>query len=368
MVEAVIDIQKILLVDDRKENLLTLSKILSSENHLIETANSGTQALEKCLTTDYDLFIIDVQMEDMDGFELASRLKESKKVMNVPVIFVSAKYQEDHHVTTGFETGAVDYIFMPFKKDLIKLKVTAFLQLRKQQKELENLTYHLSTKNKELTQFSYMVSHDLKGPLRGISNLLQWISEDISDQSEQIKEYAGLATTKVAYMDNLISGLLEYSKAGAQNIEPEKANLKDLISDAISGMSVPYNFTINIAEDLPEVFCHKILLQQVIGNLILNSIQHNDKEKGLLEISCEKTHDELIVSFSDNGPGVPEHLSERVFEIFNTGKKNTDMITSGVGLAIVRKLLTKMGGSVWIDTEFDEGARFVITLPIVGPN
>ena len=358
-----LDPQPILLVDDRRENLMTLEKILLSDSHQIDTAGSGEEALKKCLQNNYDLLILDVQMKDMDGFELATILKGSKKTKDIPIIFVSAKYQEDYHVKTGFETGAVDYIFMPFKKDLIKLKVNAFLKLRYQQKELEALTENLEYKNKELTQFSYMVSHDLKGPLRGINNLVQWINEDIEGQAPKIKEYIDLTFAKVKHMDNLIAGLLDYSKAGTQSLAKETVSFKEIISVALRGLVIPDNFQIEYAEDLPDLDCFSLLMQQVTANLIQNSIKHNDKEKGHLLIHWEDKGDKFHFIFTDNGPGIPENMTEKVFEIFQTGKSGQENQNSGVGLAIVKKLMGKMGGTIWIDSDYSQGARFILSVP-----
>ncbi|MDH5604988.1 MAG: response regulator [Cyclobacteriaceae bacterium] len=358
-----IDNLPILIVDDLPENLLALKKVLNKYGHEVETAHSGEEALRKCLHQQYDLFILDVQMPGMDGFELATHLKGTKKTKDVPIIFVTAISREDHHVKSGYESGAIDYLFKPLNTNLLKLKVSSFLQVRRQQKKLELLMEELEEKNKELTNFSYMVSHDLKNPLWGIGGLLDCIGEEIVDPGEETKEFLMLAKSKVLHMEKLISGLLEYSKAGTEKLHTEDIEMGKLIEEVISNTPVPDTFTITVSPGMPVIHGYKLLLQQVLANLISNAIKHNDKEKGLLHIS--QTNGDGIYTFriSDNGPGVPDNLKERIFDLFQTGGSTDTKDSSGIGLSITRKLINKHRGEAWVEDGEKEGSVFCFTVP-----
>ena len=354
----------ILIVDDLKENLIGLRKLLVQDGHEVVEALSGEEALSKCLSAEFDLFILDVQMPGMDGFELAEHLKGTSKTKDVPIIFVTAISREDHHIRKGYETGAIDYMFKPLNSKLLKLKVQSFLQVRRQQKELEALMIELEEKNKELTQFSYMVSHDLKNPLWGIGGLLDCINEELHDTSDETQEYLELAKEKVHHMENLISGLLSYSKAGTEKLAPEKINLTGLAEEVLRNTHIPENFVITVQPTLPEVVGYKILLQQVFANLLSNAIKHNDKEQGEVSVSSKTENDIHIIKISDNGPGVPDNLKERIFDIFQTGVIKMSPDNSGIGLSIVRKLVNLHGGETWVENGVNGGSVFCYSLPI----
>ncbi|MDH5602735.1 MAG: response regulator [Cyclobacteriaceae bacterium] len=358
-----VDNLPILIVDDLPENLLALKKVLTMHGHEVETAISGEEALRKCLKQQFDLFILDVQMPGMDGFELATHLKGAKKTKDIPIIFVTAISREDHHVKTGYETGAIDYLFKPLNTNLLNLKVSSFLQVRRQQKVLEFLMEELEEKNKELMQFSYMVSHDLKNPLWGIGGLLECIGEELVDPGEETKEFLMLAKSKVLHMEKLISGLLEYSKAGTEKLKMEDIEMDKLIEVVISNTPVPDSFTISVSPDMPTIHGYKLLLQQVLANLISNAIKHNDKEKGLLHITQTNGNGLYTFRISDNGPGVPNNLKERIFDLFQTGGSHDTLDSTGIGLSITRKLINKHRGEVWVEDGESGGSVFCFTVP-----
>lgn len=232
-------------------------------------------------------------------------------------------------------------------------------------KLLVQYTEELERKNKELDQFAYVVSHDLKAPLRGINNLSMWIEEDIGDKLEgDTKNNLDLMRKRVKRMEGLIDGILQYSRAGRIKHEMQVFNVKDAIEDLIAGMSPPQHMKINIAEDLPTLTTEKIAFEQVFANYISNAIKYNNNPEPEIKI-YHKTNGKLYeFCVEDNGPGIEPEFHEKVFVIFQTLQARDTFESTGVGLAIVKKMVEDKGGRVWIDSEKGKGARFWFSWPI----
>ena len=362
-----LEIQHVLIVDDKKENLLGLESILKADGKAVDAAISGTEALTMCMKKDYDLFILDVQMPEMDGFELAGYLKGSDRTKKVPIIFLTAISQEDHHMMQGYEVGAVDYLFKPINSDLLILKVNAFLQLRARQKKLAVTNRIFEEKNRELSQFTYIVSHDLKAPLRAITNLLQWIKEDMDDVEPALELKFNKIINSTVHMDGLIAGFLDYAKAGTGKFETEQLDTKSLTEEALLNMALPGNFSTKVSKNMPVISSYKLLFTQIIENLVISAIKCNDRDEGTIELSYagfinKKHHFEIF----DNEADVPEYLTSMVFDVFEKAKTISDPNYIGIGLSLVKKLAAKMNADVWIDREPEKGIKFMFAVPEAG--
>ena len=223
----------------------------------------------------------------------------------------------------------------------------------------------LQRSNGELEQFVYVASHDLKAPLRGIRTLADWIEEDLGeDAGEDAARYLDLLKSRIGRLDGLLEGLLAYARIGAERIELETLDLDDLadqICDLLdvgqSGFTVPH--------DLPVVHSSRVVLTQVLQNLIANAIKHHDKDTGTIDLAYQVGPDHYEISVTDDGPGIPAELADRVFRMFQTLRPRDQVEGSGMGLAIVRKLLESIGGDIRVDTEYDgPGTRIVFRVPI----
>ncbi len=241
----------ILIVDDQRENILPLTKILELHGLPSDSAQSGEEALLKILKKNYSLIILDVQMPGMDGFEVAEALAGSNRTKDIPVIFLSAINKEKKYIFKGYETGAVDYITKPVDADLLILKVKTFLKLYEQKNELRNIrdllskeveirkeaqqnlehkvaerTRELTLKNEELEmrnhelqQFSWVVSHDLKEPLRKIEMFTKILQERYLLDDEKAADYSNRTIRASERMSRLITDLLDYSRLSS-NVVP----------------------------------------------------------------------------------------------------------------------------------------------------
>ena len=176
---------KILLVDDRPENLISLESMLENGSRTIIKANSGNEALKVALEDEIALILLDVQMPDMDGFEVARLLKENSRTKDISIIFVTALSKDEKFTIQGYEEGAVDYLHKPLDYNIVLAKVNVFERLFLQQKELKAANDKLQRTNKQLDEFVYVVSHDLKAPLRGLASLATFLEEELGANPRQ---------------------------------------------------------------------------------------------------------------------------------------------------------------------------------------
>ena len=220
----------------------------------------------------------------------------------------------------------------------------------------------INRRNQDLEKFAYIVSHDLKAPLRGISSLSQMISEDLQEQiPTENRHQLELMQQRVSRMNALIDGLLNYSRVGRQEIPIESVNLEDLILEIIDSLAPPKSFKIVYKKPLPTLATKKLLLNQIMTNLISNAIKHHHLDSGQIELTvkdCDRYYDFAI---ADDGPGIPEPHRERIFEIFQTLENNASTTNTGIGLALIKKIVDSEGGKFWLDSQTKTGAKFCFT-------
>lgn len=221
----------------------------------------------------------------------------------------------------------------------------------------------LENKNKELNHFAYIVSHDLKAPLRGISSILTWLEEDLETcLKDETKETFEILKSRVKKMENLITGILQYSKASHPEIY-EPVQTKILINEVLQTLPCPPHIHIELADNFPLVHAEKVKLGQVFSNLISNAIKYNDKEKGLVKIDCADHESSSRFIIEDNGPGIEKQYHDKIFMMFQTLQSEVSSENTGVGLAIVKKIIEKNGGEIWVESDLGKGSKFIFTVP-----
>jgi PAS domain S-box-containing protein len=246
--------------------------------------------------------------------------------------------------------------FITLQDDITERKI-AENKIRDYLKDLEKT-------NKELDEFAYVVSHDLKAPLHAISNLTGWIEEDMKGKfSDETSSNFNIIKSRVARMEDLINGLLEFARTNHKKGEKAIVDLNEFINEVIEFCAVPPNCSIAIHGKLPVLFGDKIKFQQIFANLIGNAIKYNDKPEINIQISAEeKEHDWLIV-VKDNGPGIDSRFYEKIFVIFQTLNPRDTVESTGVGLAIVKKIIEEEGGEIWVESVLKKGSEFKFTWP-----
>lgn len=232
------------------------------------------------------------------------------------------------------------------------------------EKKLADSMKLLEKSNKELDQFSYIISHDLKAPLRAISNLSLWLQQDLGTSlSEDNNHHLTMLRGRVVRMESLINGVLEYSKIGRTNVTLESVDTFVLIEEIIEMLSPPVTMEIKVSSALPVIEAPKIMLLQVFSNLIGNAIKYNDKEKGLIGISYEEKENGHEFSIADNGPGIAAEFHEKIFVIFQTLQSRDTFESTGIGLTIVKRILEDRGGSIRVESAPERGSTFIFNWP-----
>jgi signal transduction histidine kinase len=228
---------------------------------------------------------------------------------------------------------------------------------------LERNFQELLIKNKELDQFAYVVSHDLKAPLRGIANITAWIDEDHSDElSPAIQKNLNLIKGRTHRLENMINGLLEYARIGKVRKGAETVDVEQILKE-IREELVPDKFRMNIKGTMPILKTEKLHIEQVFSNLISNAVKYNDKETGIIDISCTEEKEQFTFKVSDNGPGIQEEYFEKIFQIFQTLKERDAFESTGVGLAIVKKIIDDHKGKITVKSEYGTSTTFIFTWP-----
>lgn len=226
----------------------------------------------------------------------------------------------------------------------------------------------LQAANEELRNFAYVVSHDLKAPLRGIGSLADWLASDYADKLDaQGREYLALMKNRASRMDALIDGILEYSRVGRVKETQVAVDLNALVADTVQMLAPPPEVSVIVEGTLPTVLGERTRLQQLFQNLVSNAIKHRDKPEGRIVIASADAGDFWQLSVADNGPGIDPRHHERVFLLFQVLTPRDQKESTGVGLALVKKIVELYGGRVWIDSRSGEGSTFFFTLPKAAP-
>lgn len=216
----------------------------------------------------------------------------------------------------------------------------------------------LEKRNQELDQFAYVTSHDLKAPLRAIANLSQWIEEDINDVlTDETRHQMDLLRGRVHRMEALINGLLQFSRSG-RSTDKSSVSVASILAEILDSLAPPESFTVEIAPNMPTLVTERLPLEQVFSNLISNAIKHHPRFDGKVQISCQDLGSAYEFAVSDDGKGIAPEYHEKIFGIFQTLEARDRTENTGIGLAIVKKIVENQGGKIKIESIEGKGAKF----------
>jgi signal transduction histidine kinase/CheY-like chemotaxis protein len=230
----------------------------------------------------------------------------------------------------------------------------------------------LERRNQELDEFSHIASHDLQAPLRGISNLAEWLVSDLAGQLPPENQHQlELIQSRVRQMTTLINGLLQYALVGRENIAPTHVNLSQLIAEVVDLLAPPSHLSVSFSIDLPTIKTQALLLKQVLSNLIGNAIKYHDapantqadRPQGKVEILVADEDTLWRFTVIDNGPGIAPENQQKIFGIFQTLVGRDDMKGMGIGLAVIKKIVESRGGTVAVESAIGQGSTFSFTWP-----
>jgi signal transduction histidine kinase len=407
---------KILLVDDREDNLFSIEAILGSENYQLVKANSGRQALKILLQEfDFAMILMDVQMPNLNGFETATLIYGREKLRHIPIIFITAHNYGEESIFKGYETGAIDYIYKPINPGLLKAKVSVLVELyqkthklliqeqklvainksleneineRKSSEEkvkalnlelLKNID-HLEAANKDLDRFAFMASHDLQEPLRKIrvfSERLYSSCENLLDA--EAKLCIDRIQSSAERMQALIKDILTFSKVSSNKKSFVLTDLNVLVNEVLlqmDGFVKERNATI-VVDKLNSLFVNPVLIQPLFYNLINNAIKYSKPGVApVVRIYAEDSSplDDLPTAGSpiaycrifieDNGIGFEQKYSEQIFDMFTRLHHSSEYEGTGIGLALCKKIVEEHNGFISAISKVDVGSTFIVSLPI----
>ncbi|MDY7228258.1 sensor histidine kinase [Hyalangium rubrum] len=234
--------------------------------------------------------------------------------------------------------------------------------------ERDRLIAALERSNRELDQFAYVASHDLKAPLRGITNLAQWIGDDLQEvMTDETRKQLRMLMGRAHRMEALINGILDYSRAGRVREHPENVDVGVLLTETIEMLSPTPPASIQVESQMPVLHSERVPLQQIFLNLLSNALKHSMRPDALVRVSCTETGDGWEFSVADNGPGIPAEYHERIWGIFQTLRARDEVEGTGIGLSVVKKIVEARGGAVRVESAAGQGATFFFTWPKSAP-
>jgi signal transduction histidine kinase len=407
----------ILIVDDKEENLFSLQKLLQLHDFKVDTALSGEEALKKILKNYYALIILDVQMPVMDGFEVAEAISGYGKSKDIPIIFLSAVKINKTFITKGYDSGGIDYVTKPFDPDVLLLKVKTFYRLseqrralnemqnilkeeiefrKKAEKELSELNHslerrveerteelfrinkQLESSNDDLQQYASVASHDLKEPLRKIQIYSDKVRRSFLTDNPEADGLMQKIISSSQRMTRLINDLLNYSRLsgdGLFRLTDVNVILDELLSD-LEILIAEKNATV-YKERLPEMEVIPGQIRQLFQNILSNALKFSKKDvPPVVHITVNRTDRQETegpasddgefcrISIIDNGIGFNEMYKEKIFNMFQRLHSKEAFEGTGIGLAIVKKIVEKHNGIITVNSKEGEGTTFTLVLPI----
>lgn len=259
----------------------------------------------------------------------------------------------------------VDTTIIPFMDE--KKRPDYYMSIRFDVSSQIQSTLEIAMKNQELEQFSYVLSHDLKSPLRAIKTLIHFIKEDMEDEDlrlpEEVQKNFDLIDGRVIRMENLIMSVLSYAQVGGSQAT-EWVSFNEIINEVIEIIDIPKGFKLNVSKELPKVKMNKVEAKQVVQNIMTNAVKYNDKDNPEIVIYPGLRKNNCLIHFKDNGKGIDPMFHDKVFNLFETLKQKESFDATGIGLPIVKKVIEKSGGNIYVRSNPGEGADFILSFPL----
>lgn len=404
---------KILLVDDREDNLLSIETILEPGGYQFVKANSGRQALKVLLNEfDFAMILMDVKMPNLNGFETAALIYERDKLKHIPIIFVTANNYGDENMFKGYQSGAIDFILKPFNPDVLRAKVNVLIDLYKKNrllfeqeqklitinrnlereiherktseekvrqlnhKLLENIA-NLESANKELERFAFMASHDLQEPLRKIRMFSDRLFTKYKDVFAEDAKMVTRIQQAAERMQALIVDILAFSKISNDKSAFVLTDLNQVFREILSEMEDEIheaNATVTV-DQLPSLDVGPSLIRPLFQNLLSNALKYRRKDvPAIIRVRCEastgtngKNHVNRYyrIYVEDNGIGFDQKYAEEIFGMFRRLHHNGgEYAGTGVGLALCKKIVDLHSGFISARSKLGEGSTFIVSLPV----
>lgn len=406
---------KILIAEDSPTQAQQLQYLLEQQGYIVGIAANGRQALEMAPKFKPTLIISDVVMPEMDGYQLCQKIKADPDLHDIPVILVTTM-SDPQDVIRGLECGADNFFLKPYDEQYLISRVKYVLvnremrrveqagmgveiyfhgqrhfitadrlqilnllmstyeaaiqrnkELNRSQEELRSLNTKLDSANKELESFSYSVSHDLRAPLRHIDGYLGLLEKHAKDSlDDKGKGFLKTISESARQMGRLIDDLLAFSHMSRAEMMQREVDMGRLVQETIRALrpeTQGREIHWNIAE-LPTVPADPAMMRQVLINLLANAVKYTrTREVAEIEVGVQHTENEIIFFVRDNGVGFDMQYVDKLFGVFQRLHRAEDFEGTGIGLANVRRIISRHNGRTWAEARLDEGAIFYFSLP-----
>jgi signal transduction histidine kinase len=400
---------KILLVDDREDNLLSIEAILQPNGYQFVKAGSGRQALKILLSEfDFAMILMDVKMPNLNGFETASLIYEREKLKHIPIIFITANNFGDENMFKGYQTGAVDYIYKPINPDILRAKVGVLIELyrktrllheqeqkliainrslenevkdRKASEEkvlqlnrqlLQNIN-SLESANKDLEQFAFMASHDLQEPLRKILMFSDRLFQKYQSVLQEDVRLINRIQSSAERMQALIVDILAFSRISIEKPNFVASDMNEIVREIVADIDdeIKSKDAVIKLDNLPLLYVNPRLMRMLFYNLINNALKYCRKdvtpeirisiENGVVA-SREKKYCRILVE--DNGIGFDQKYAEDIFGMFKRLHHDSEFSGTGIGLALCKKIVEQHNGAIAALSNLNSGSKFIVSLPL----
>jgi two-component system, sensor histidine kinase and response regulator len=360
----------ILLVDDKPENLVALEELLRQPDRRLIRASSGNEALHLLLKHDFAVVLLDVEMPEMDGYETAELMRGVERTRTVPIVFVTAGDRSEERTFRGYDAGAVDFLYKPVDAHVLKAKVGVFVELYRKTRDLaeanaalERTTVLLRDKIAELENVSHTLSHDLRAPLRSIRSFSQILAESLHGalDAEQADALDRVMQSS-ARMSMMIDELFELLRVGANDAPRSAVDLAAVLAGIVNDLSsdIAQSGARITHDTLPTVHTNRVLVGQILQNLIANALKFRSERAPVVHVTAQRRSDAWELAVHDNGIGIRPEDHERVFKLF--ARVEGPSGGAGVGLALCKRAVEKLGGQIWLASQPGAGSAFHFTL------
>ena len=366
----------ILIVDDAPENIISLKKVLEVNGFEVDTASSGEEALKKILKNSYVLIILDVQMPEMDGFEVAEAISGYSKAKETAIIFLSAASANVNLITRGYSSGGLDYISKPVDMNILLLKVKTFYRIYEQSralnemqtKLLEEIEFRKEAERKK-DEFISIASHELKTPMTSIKGYIQLLERSLDKEDlETTRVRLHKVQNQVEKLNLLVADLLDISKIESGKLKFNKKYFSfDKILDHIVEIMEQANPQVKFIKKgqiNTEIFGDEMRIEQVIINFITNAIKYAP-DSDEVHFTSELRGDEIYFSVRDFGIGMAKEHQQQIFDKFYRVEETSERFQGlGIGLYICQEIIERHEGKIGVNSEPDEGSEFYFTIPL----
>jgi signal transduction histidine kinase len=359
----------VLVVDDTPANLQLLAGMLKERGYKVRPVRSGAMALQAAASNPPDLILLDINMPEMNGYEVCERLKADEKLREIPVIFISA-LTETMDKVKAFNVGGMDYVTKPFQFEEVQARVQTHLKLERQRRELQESYRQLRELEKLRDNLVHMIVHDMRSPLTGISSTLRVLDDEVRGKlDESQNEFLQIALASAATLIEMVSSLLDVSRleSGQMPLKPRACHFAEIVDAALKslgGVTRMHRVLFDRETAAADIHCDPDVTSRIVANLIGNAVKFTP-EDGEIRISAAPAGDRVRIMVADCGPGIPEAYREKIFEKFGQVETRNAKAkySTGLGLTFCKLASEAQGGSIGVDSEVGQGSTFWFELP-----